>query len=130
MARWLPIKLYFHNNFLRYFCTMTNFKFLLYLLLLSNSLWAQVRVSKLVIKSHDTYTLDQSDILVADTLVMMDSSRLVLNKLKTENFIRAKVALFGSYCVIDGKGVTGQAGREGRHGLSYNGPCRDGLPGG
>lgn len=61
---------------------------------------------------------------------MMDSSHIVLNKLKSDNFIRAKVAVFGSYCSIDGKGVTGQAGKEGKPGLSYNGPCRDGLPGG
>jgi hypothetical protein len=109
---------------------MTNFKILLYLLFLSIPLYGQVRVSKLVINSKETYTLEQSDILVTDTLVMMDSSRIVLNKLKTDNFIRAKVAIFGSYCMIDGKGVTGHAGRAGRNGLSYNGPCRDGLPGG
>ncbi len=109
---------------------MTNFKVLLLLLLLSNPLLAQVRVSKLVIKSKETYVLDQSDILVADTLVMMDSSRLVLNKLKTDNFIRTKVTIIGNFCTIDGRGVAGKPGRQGRSGLSYNAPCRDGLPGG
>ena len=109
---------------------MTNFKVLLYALFLSNSLWAQVRVSKLLVKKNETYTLEQSDILVADMLVMMDSSRIVLNKLKPDNFIRAKVAIIGSYCVIDGKGIAGKPGRQGRNGLSYNAPCRDGLPGG
>jgi hypothetical protein len=109
---------------------MTHFKVLFSLLVLSNSLLAQVRVSKLVVKSHETYTLDQTDILVADTLVMMDSSRIVLNKLKSDNFIRTKVAIIGRYCVIDGKGIPGKPGRRGRGGLSYNAPCRDGLPGG
>src|SRR5687768_3885064 len=109
---------------------MTNFKVLLFLLMLSNTLLAQVRVSKLVVKPHETFTLEQSDILVADTLVMMDSSRIVLNKLKPDNFIRTKVAIIGSYCIIDGKGISGKPGRQGRNGLSYNAPCRDGLPGG
>jgi hypothetical protein len=109
---------------------MTNFKVLLYLLFLSHSLLGQVRVSKLVIKSHEAYTLSETDILVADTLIMMDSSRLILNKLKPDNFIRTKVVIVGSYCVIDGKGLPGNPGRQGRHGLSYNSPCRDGLPGG
>lgn len=113
-----------------YFYRMTNFKVLFYLVFLSNSLLGQVRVGKLVIKSHEAYTLGQTDILVADTLVMMDSSKLVLNKLKPDNFIRTKVAIIGSYCTIDGKGLAGTPGRQGRNGLSYNAPCRDGLPGG
>ena len=109
---------------------MTNFKVLLFVLFLSNSLLAQVRVGKLLLKAEETYTLAETDILVADTLVMMDSSRIILNKLKTDNFIRAKVAIIGSYCLIDGKGIEGKPGRQGRSGLSYNAPCRDGLPGG
>jgi len=109
---------------------MTNFKVLLFVLFLSNSLLAQVRVGKLLVKAGETYTLAETDILVADTLVMMDSSRIVLNKLKTDNFIRAKVAIIGRYCIIDGKGIAGKPGRQGRNGLSYNAPCRDGLPGG
>ena len=93
---------------------MTNFKVLLFVLFLSNSLLAQVRVSKLLLKAGETYTLAETDILVADTLVMMDSSRIILNKLKTDNFIRAKVAIIGRYCVIDGKGIEGKPGRQGR----------------
>ena len=109
---------------------MTHLRVLLFLLFLSNSLLAQIRVSKLVIQPKETYTMDQSDILVADTLIMMDSSRLLLNKGKSDNFIRTKVAIFGKFCVIDGKGIPGKPGRQGRGGLSYNAPCRDGLPGG
>ncbi|HTE33163.1 MAG TPA: hypothetical protein VK666_22420, partial [Chryseolinea sp.] len=65
-----------HQN--PYFCPMWRFAFLF---LIAGSLHAQVRVSKLVIKAKEVYTLQQSDILVADTLIMGDSSRLVMNKL-------------------------------------------------
>ncbi len=99
------------------------------LLFITGSLSAQVRVSKLVIKAKEVYTLGQSDILVADTLIMMDSSRLVLNKLKGENFIRVKVARFGNYCTIDGKGYDGQPGRNGAPGTTPTGPCLNGSPG-
>ncbi len=90
---------------------------------------AQIRVGKLVIKQGEAFDFGQSDILVADTLIMMDSSRIVLNKLKRENFIRAKVLVVGNHCSIDGRGVNGQPGRDGRPGVTQSGPCRDGLPG-
>lgn len=93
------------------------------------SVQAQVRVSKLVIKSHQTFYLDSTDILVADSLIMMDSSRIRLNGLKAENFIRTNVAIFGEFCVIDGKGVAGKKGTDGTAGLTPVGPCRDGVPG-
>jgi hypothetical protein len=92
-------------------------------------LGAQVRVSKLVVKPHEIYDLGSSDILVADTLIMMDSSTIMLNKLKRENYIRAKVAVFGKNCVIQGKGINGQPGRNGRGGKTPIGPCQDGDPG-
>lgn len=99
------------------------------ILFVAGPLYAQVRVSKLIIKSKEVYNLGQSDILVADTLIMMDSSKLVLNKLKPENFIRVKVARFGNYCTIDGKGVNGKSGRNGTSGITPTGPCIDGSPG-
>jgi hypothetical protein len=98
-------------------------------MILSSTVTAQVRVSKLVIKTNQSYDLGQSDILVADTLVMMDSSRLILNKLKPENFIRIKVAAIGNHCVIDGKGIDGQSGRNGKPGITPIGPCLDGTAG-
>jgi hypothetical protein len=98
-------------------------------LLMAGGLQAQVRVSKLVIKAKQVYTLQNSDILVADTLIMMDSSRLILNKLKPENFLRVKVARFGKDCVIDAKGVNGQQGRNGVNGVTPTGPCLNGSPG-
>lgn len=89
----------------------------------------QVRVSKLVIKPHEVFTLDSTDILVADSLIMMDSSRIKLNGLKAENFIRTNVAVFGNNCIIDGRGVAGKKGTDGTVGLTPIGPCRDGVPG-
>ncbi len=90
---------------------------------------AQVRVSKLVIQPHQIYDLDSTDILVADSLIMMDSSTIRLNGLKAENFIRINVAIFGKQCIIDGKGVPGKKGLDGAPGLTPVGPCRDGVPG-
>lgn len=89
----------------------------------------QVRVSKLVIEPHETFFLDSTDILVADSLIMMDSSRIRLNGLKAENFIRTNVAIFGKHCIIDGRGVPGKHGVDGTAGLTPIGPCRDGVPG-
>lgn len=90
---------------------------------------AQVRVGKLLIRPHETYVLDSADILVADTLVMMDSSRIRLNNLKAENFMRIGVAVLGLNCSIDGRGMSGKKGEDGTPGLSPIGPCRDGVPG-
>jgi hypothetical protein len=100
-----------------------------FILLLTINLSAQVRVSKLVIKPKEVYELGQSDILVADTLIMMDSSRIILNRLKQENYIRAQVAYFGNACIIDGSGINGKAGRKGRDGETPIGPCKNGLDG-
>ena len=101
----------------------------LILLLFVSSTFAQIRVNRLVIKAKETYDLGQTDIVVADTLIMRDSSRIVLNKLKRENYIRAKVAIFGNGCVIDGSGLTGANGRNGRNGETPIGPCKDGTSG-
>jgi hypothetical protein len=90
---------------------------------------AQVRVGRLVIRPHETFTLDSTDILVADSLIMMDSSRIKLNGLKAENFIRTNVAIIGNYCWIEGKGLSGKKGLDGAPGLTPVGPCRDGVPG-
>jgi hypothetical protein len=99
------------------------------LCLFSIASFAQVRVSKFLVKKNEVYQLDVSDIIVADTLVMMDSSRIRLNELKTENFIRAKVAIIGVNCVIDGKGVSGANGKNGVAGTTILGPCREGTAG-
>lgn len=95
--------------------------------------YAQVRVGKLVVNKKQVYELGQSDILVADTLIMEDSSTIQLNSLKRENYIRAQVVIIGNNCTIRGHGLDGSAGLDGRNGDSPVGPCRDGedaRPGG
>jgi hypothetical protein len=92
--------------------------------------FGQVRVGKLVLKTGEVYTLSPSDIIVADTLIMMDSSRIVLNGLKRENYIRVGVAILGNHCVIDGEGIHGKPGKPAKaHGIPQGGPCQTGLAG-
>jgi hypothetical protein len=93
------------------------------------SSFAQIRVEKLVVRPNQIYNVAPSDIIVADTLVMMDSSRLRLNALKGENYIRAHVAIIGNNCVIDGKGTNGKRGSNGTGGNTLVGPCVDGANG-
>ncbi len=90
---------------------------------------AQIHVSKLVIKANQQYFFDQSDIIVADTLIMQDSARIVLNRLKKENYLHSKVAIIGKGCSIEGFGINGKPGRRGRDGNSPVGPCMDGTNG-
>lgn len=112
------------------FCAMKRIGFIGLLVLMTSAAWSQVRVDKLVIESGESFEFDnETDILVADTLVMLDSSRLILNQLKRENFIRAKVAIIGSDCYIIGNGMHGKPGRDGRAGVTQVGPCRDGTNG-
>ncbi len=89
----------------------------------------QVRLSKLVLKPKEIYELSRFDILVVDSLIMKDSSKIILNPLKPDNFIHAKVAIFYSGTVIDGKGLRGLPGRPGKQGISPSSPCSDGGPG-
>ncbi|MBL7848166.1 MAG: hypothetical protein JNL40_11900 [Cyclobacteriaceae bacterium] len=88
--------------------------------------YAQVRINTLIIKPKQVYELKGTDILVVDTLILMDSAILVLNKLKTENFIHARKVVFYRHSMIDGKGVRGLPGRNGRRGVSPSSPCTNG----
>jgi hypothetical protein len=90
---------------------------------------AQIRLSKLVLNSKQIYEIKGSDILVVDSLIMHDSSKVILNKLKPENFIHAKVAVFYRGAVIDGRGATGIPGRKGKTGNSAMSPCTNGSAG-
>ncbi len=96
---------------------------------LSVAAFSQVRVSRLVVEKGQTYSLGQSDILVADTIIMKDDSRIVLNKLVRENVIRSKVIIVGMNCFIDGTGINGTEGAKGRDGITPQGPCKDGTDG-
>ena len=96
------------------------------LLFLAQNAFAQLRYDKLVIKSGETFSLEKSDILVADTLIMEDGSKIILNALKRENYIHTKKLVVGNNCVIEGRGTNGSAGRNGRVGSSPQGPCMNG----
>lgn len=91
--------------------------------------FGQVRLNTLVVKPGEVYELKGTDILVVDTLILMDSATLLLNKGKTENFIHAKKLVFHRGSLIDGKGVHGLSGRTGRPGPSSSAPCSNGGPG-
>jgi len=92
--------------------------------------FSQIKMNTLVVKPHQVYELKGSDILVVDTLILMDSAVLLLNKLKPENFIHARKVVFYKGSLIDGKGVSGVRGRNGRPGASSSAPCSDGITGG
>ncbi|MBL7850529.1 MAG: hypothetical protein JNN04_06475 [Cyclobacteriaceae bacterium] len=101
----------------------------LLLFLVVSPAFGQVRLNTLVVKPKEVYELKGTDILVVDTLILMDSATLVLNKLKPENFIHAKKLVFYKGSLIDGKGVHGLAGRPGRSGPSSSAPCSNGGTG-
>lgn len=83
----------------------------------------------LTVEGHEVYELQGTDILVVDTLVLLDSARIMLNTSKKENFIHAKKIVVGKACSIDGKGKNGVPGTMGSSDLTPTGPCRDGTPG-
>ena len=101
----------------------------MFVLLLISPLHGQVRLAKLILEPRQVYELKGADILVVDTLIMKDSSKIILNRLKADNFIHAKAAIFYSGATIDGKGVHGIAGRNGRSGFTPSSPCTDGGEG-
>jgi hypothetical protein len=97
--------------------------------LMSTLAIGQIRLSKLVLKAKQIYEIKDSDILVVDSLIMHDSSKIILNKLKPENFIHAKVAVFFRGALIDGRGANGIPGRKGKPGNSPMSPCTNGTAG-
>lgn len=103
------------------------FYVLLFLVLVYSAACAQLRYTKLVLEPKQSFSFGQSDILVVDTLIMKDSSSIVLNINKIENYLHAKVIRIGKNCFIDGKGTDGKAGRNGRVGESYMAPCKSGT---
>jgi hypothetical protein len=104
------------------------FRFLLFMLF-SGPVLGQVRMNTLVIKPKQVYELKGTDIIVVDTLILMDSAVLVLNRLKPQNFIHAKKLVFHRGSLIDGRGVHGIPGRNGRPGPSSSEPCSNGSEG-
>src|SRR5450432_2905822 len=87
--------------------------------------WAQIRLNKLVIEAKEKYQILGTDIIVVDTLVMHDSSSIILNSAKQDNFIHAKIASFGKGCIIYGHGLNGTSGKQGENGVTQSAPCRN-----
>jgi hypothetical protein len=91
--------------------------------------WSQIRLNKLVLEPNEKYQISVGDILVVDTLIMQDSSSIILNREKSDNFIHTKIASIGQGCAISGHGVNGNAGKPGDNGVTQSSPCRNGYPG-
>ena len=91
---------------------------------------AQIRLVKLEVAKNEKYLIQGADVLDVDTLVMRDSSEIVLNPLKKDNFIHAKVTRIGKSCIISGKGASATKGKEGIAGIDQQGPCVLGRNGG
>ncbi len=102
----------------------------LFLSVLSLGVTAQIRLEKLVLERGQRYQLEGSDILVVDTLIMRDSSHIILNRNKTDNYIHARIASIGNGCTIEGSGKRGTDGTNGTAGADQLSPCRQANPGG
>jgi len=87
---------------------------------------AQIRLTRLELKPKEIYSMGTSDILVLDTLVMSDSSSIILSLDKKDFFIHSKKIVIGKGCRIIGGGESGKPGKDGVKGLTGEGPCRDG----
>jgi hypothetical protein len=84
---------------------------LLFFSLLLNTVFSQIRLDKLEILPKQEYKIAGSDVVVVDTLIMRDSSRVFLNRDAKENIINAKMVIIGKGCVINGRGKSGLTGR-------------------
>lgn len=105
-------------------------RFIVALIFAPVALFAQIRMDKLVIPSGETYRILGTDIVVVDTLVMNDSSTIVLNRNnKKDNFIHAKHLIARRGARIVGTGEQGKPGKDGGRGHTVDGPCIDGTPG-
>jgi hypothetical protein len=103
----------------------------LFLFLVHSSLSiAQIRLAKLVLEKNEKYYIQDSDILVSDTLIMGDSSEIVLNPQKKDNFIHSKVTIVGKGCTISGVGTSSLKANEGVTAVDQVGPCLLGRNGG
>lgn len=91
--------------------------------------FSQIRKDKLVIGINETFELTGSDIIVVDTLIMLDSAKIILNGEKADNFIHAKIVSVGAGCQIIGKGNNGVDGQVGLPGYTAIGPCKNGIAG-
>ncbi|MBS1952039.1 MAG: hypothetical protein OJF59_001020 [Cytophagales bacterium] len=90
---------------------------------------AQIRLQKLELQPKEKFAITKTDILVVDTLIMKDSSALLLNTEKSENFIHVKKLIVGKGCTVEGRAKNGKKGIPGERGITQMAPCRNGLAG-
>lgn len=102
----------------------------LFFLLCASSGMAQIRFTKLILDKNEKYVIQNSDILVTDTLIMGDSSEIVLNTQRKDNFIHAKVTFIGKGCKISGTGASADKAEAGMSPADQVGPCLLGKNGG
>ena len=121
------MRLFFYAYDSTYFYKMKRGAGMLVLMIACSISIAQIHVEKLVIKAKQKYLFGQSDIVVADTLIMEDSSSIVLNRIKKENYLHSKLTIIGNHCFIDGSGLDGKPGSAGLAGNSPIGPCKSGA---
>jgi hypothetical protein len=91
--------------------------------------FSQVRLGTLKLRSKEVYEFQGTDIVVVDTLIMLDSSRVILNPSKANNYFHIKKMRVGKGAVISGRGANGTKGKTGVVGTYAGGPCRDGGDG-
>lgn len=94
-----------------------------------NAAFAQLRFDALILKPKEIYKITESDILVVDSLVMGDSSTIMLDMTKKESFLHFKAIQTGNGCSIVGRGKDGLKGQDGVKGKNGNGPCADAFNG-
>lgn len=110
---------------MRRFCLIVALVYLIF----SNGI-AQIRLNYLQIGAREVYEMRGTDILVVDTLVLLDSSRILLNMSKKDNFIHVRQLVVGRGSQIVGKGLPGTRGAAGAEPSSLPaGPCKDGASG-
>jgi hypothetical protein len=90
---------------------------------------AQIRLTTLTVGPNEVFELQNTDVMVVDTLILHDSSRIILNTLKKDNFIHLKKLIVGRGGAIVGKGAPGIPGTVGLSIATPGGPCRDGTMG-
>src|ERR1041385_4340337 len=112
-----------------YFCPMIQRLVLVFLLFSTFFCYSQIRLTKLVLEPNQKYRIENTDILVVDTLIMNDSSSIFLNLSKQDNFIHAKETIIGRGCSIIGHGKSGDRGKDGEPGSTQSVPCRGGAAG-
>jgi hypothetical protein len=91
--------------------------------------FAQLHLDFLNLKSKEVYQIVDSDILVVDSLIMGDSSAILLDPTKSESFLHIKWMQIGNACSIIGRGKNGTKGKDGAKGKNGSGPCASGYPG-